>query len=197
MDSNNTQRRRLTVLQNQIEPSACSDLVPASLYGKYKNSLGSPPPMEYIDSEGNLVLRVLEPDDYSKGYLDLLSQLSTVGEISELEFKKRFKELMAQRDTYFVFVVEDRLKQKLVACVTLFIELKFLHNCGAVGHVEDVVVDQAYRRHKLGKRLMEACKQKAAQFGCYKVILDCTEKVISFYESCGFERKGVQMRVDL
>jgi glucosamine-phosphate N-acetyltransferase len=157
----------------------------------------SPPLMQYIDSDGNLVLRMLEPDDYSRGYLDLLSQLSTVGEISEHQFKKRFKELMTHRDTYFVFVVEDKLKQKLVACVTMFIELKFLHNCSAVGHVEDVVVDQAYRHHKLGKRLMETCKQKAAQFGCYKVILDCTEKVIPFYESCGFERKGVQMRLDL
>jgi len=29
--------------------------------------------------------------------------------------------------------------------------------------------------------------------GCYKVILDCAEKNIGFYEKCGFKRKEVTM----
>lgn len=29
--------------------------------------------------------------------------------------------------------------------------------------------------------------------GCYKVILDCSEDNVRFYERCGFVRKEVQM----
>lgn len=29
--------------------------------------------------------------------------------------------------------------------------------------------------------------------GCYKVILDCSEDNIAFYQKCGLERKEVQM----
>ena len=33
------------------------------------------------------------------------------------------------------------------------------------------------------------------QVGCYKVILDCSEGNVPFYERCGFQRKEVQMAV--
>jgi len=29
--------------------------------------------------------------------------------------------------------------------------------------------------------------------GCYKIILDCSEKNVPFYEKCGFKKKEVQM----
>ena len=40
---------------------------------------------------------------------------------------------------------------------------------------------------------MEALLQFGEQVGCYKVLLDCTEKNVPFYESCGMQKKELQM----
>ncbi len=48
-------------------------------------------------------------------------------------------------------------------------------------------------------RLRHDCRMlnvlKAASFsrGAYKVILDCNEKIMQFYERCGFEERERQM----
>ncbi|GLI59207.1 hypothetical protein VaNZ11_001043 [Volvox africanus] len=62
-----------------------------------------------------------------------------------------------------------------------------------VGHIEDVVVDPAYRGKKLGLKLIQALIDLAREAGCYKVILDCSEANSTFYEKCGLTRKEVQM----
>jgi glucosamine-phosphate N-acetyltransferase len=45
----------------------------------------------------------------------------------------------------------------------------------------------------LGKILLQALKELAIELGCYKVILDCEEGKVQFYEKCGFKEKGRQM----
>lgn len=62
-----------------------------------------------------------------------------------------------------------------------------------VGHIEDVVVDAAARGQRLGQRLVDALVAAAKAAGCYKVILDCAEHNVAFYEKCGLTRKEVQM----
>lgn len=46
----------------------------------------------------------------------------------------------------------DTAKSQIIAAATLLIERKFIHQCGSVGHIEDVVVDQGYRGQRLGQR---------------------------------------------
>ena len=41
--------------------------------------------------------------------------------------------------------------------------------------------------------MIEYLVNKSEKLGCYKVILDCDEKNVGFYEKCKFEKKGVQM----
>ena len=52
---------------------------------------------------------------------------------------------------YFVILIEDLQKKKIVAAGTLMIEYKFIHNCGHIGHIEDIVVDKEERGKNLGK----------------------------------------------
>ena len=80
---------------------------------------------------------------------------------------------------------------------TLIVELKFTHQCGKVGHIEDVVTDSSVRGRGFGKRLVKRLLSEAAKLGCYKVILDANEKNVAFYEKCGFAKKEFQMRHDL
>ena len=44
---------------------------------------------------------------------------------------------------------------------------------------------------------MERALEFSANLGCYKVILDCSESNVAFYEKNGFKRYGVAMRYDL
>ena len=92
-------------------------------------------------------------------------------------------------------------KLGLVGCGTLFIERKFVHQNGLVGHLEDVVTDHCkyiskkvdYRGRHLGKLIIETLKEIGRSKGCYKVILDCVEKNVPFYEKCGFVQSEVRM----
>lgn len=81
----------------------------------------------------------------------------------------------------------------LVGCGTLFIEHKFVHQNGLVGHLEDVVTDTDYRGKNLGRIIIETLKDIGKSKGCYKVILDCVEKNVPFYEKCGFVQSEVRM----
>lgn len=144
-------------------------------------------------STANILTRDLEAGDYHKGYLDLLSQLTKVGVYDEATFKSRFDDLTTSKDTYKVVVIEDLDKKKIIATATLFIEKKFIRNCATCGHIEDVVVDTTYRGLRLGVRIIEALMQAGEAAGCYKIILDCSEDNVPFYEKCGLVRKEVQM----
>ncbi|KAL4432814.1 hypothetical protein ABPG77_008140 [Micractinium sp. CCAP 211/92] len=141
----------------------------------------------------NIVTRELEAGDYKKGYLQLLSQLTKVGDYDEATFKARFEEMSKQKDTYKVVVIEDLDKGAIIATATLFVELKFIRGCSKCGHIEDVVVDSTYRGLRLGLRVIEALMAAAEEAGCYKVILDCSEENVPFYDKCGLTRKEVQM----
>ena len=60
-----------------------------------------------------------------------------------------------------------------------------------MGHVEDIVVGNEMRWQGLGQRLIKCLMEVAWASGCYKIILDCQESKVGFYETCGFERRGV------
>ncbi|KAJ9523600.1 hypothetical protein QJQ45_007325 [Haematococcus lacustris] len=226
------------------------------------------------------------------GYMQLLAQLTLVGNVTEVEFKARFHELSTNPD-YQVLVAEaDIGSGALVGTATLLLERKFLRHCGKlschgvvlpcgqwasqltvgpvegmlppggatdlanamgvdttataiitaattttttnnnidntnnninnattattvttiarpppspspgtccwwlalqVGHIEDVVVDERCRGARLGLRLITALTEAAQAAGCYKVVLDCSEDNVAFYEKCGLRRKDVQM----
>lgn len=81
----------------------------------------------------------------------------------------------------------------MIASATLMVEVKFIRDCGRCGHIEDVVVDSSYRGLRLGARVVEALAGAAREAGCYKIILDCSEDNVAFYEKCGLTRKAVQM----
>lgn len=127
------------------------------------------------------------------GYIECLAQLTVVGEVNQEAFNDRFLYMSERKDTYFPQVITDEAG-KIVAAGTLIVERKFIRNCGACGHIEDIVVDSAQRGKNLGKILLKRLRELALnELGCYKVILDCEEGKVPFYEKCGFTEKGRQM----
>ncbi|XP_059306050.1 glucosamine 6-phosphate N-acetyltransferase [Lycium ferocissimum] len=138
-------------------------------------------------------IRKLEISDKDKGFIELLRQLTVCDSVSDDKFKERFQEIEKYGDDHRICVIEDVRSGKIVATGSVFIEKKFVRNCGKAGHIEDVVVDSSARGMQLGKRIVEYLADHACSMGCYKVILDCTEENRPFYEKCGFKKKEIQM----
>ncbi|XP_057498692.1 glucosamine 6-phosphate N-acetyltransferase [Actinidia eriantha] len=138
-------------------------------------------------------VRKLEMSDKSKGFIELLQQLTVCDSVSDKQFEERFQELSSYGDDHVICVIEDKCSGKIVTTGSVFIEKKFIRNCGKVGHIEDVVVDSSSRGMQLGKKIVEFLTDHACSMGCYKVILDCSTENQEFYEKCGFKKKEIQM----
>ncbi|KAM7528027.1 hypothetical protein LguiB_031437 [Lonicera macranthoides] len=145
------------------------------------------------DKEEDYRVRKLEISDNSKGFVELLQQLTVCHPVSEQEFQKRFQEISLYGDDHVICVIEDGNLGKIIATGSVFIEKKFLRNCGKVGHIEDVVVDSKARGMQLGMKIIGFLTDHAQSMGCYKVILDCSLENKAFYEKCGYKQKEVQM----
>lgn len=144
-------------------------------------------------SPAGFQFRPLQATDYAKGYPQLLAALTEVGELSEATFQTTLQRISSQPDTYVILVLEETETGALAASGTLLLEQKFVHNARKVGHIEDIVVSPAFERRGLGRKLIETLHRIAKGKGCYKVILDCSEDVVGFYEKCGLVRKGFEM----
>ena len=92
----------------------------------------------HFPEHNTLRFRPLSHDDIMIG--NVLSQL-TVAELDSHTFTSVFEKLKENGDHYII-VAEDHQTAKILACGTLLIEQKFIHNGGKVGHIEDIVVDE-------------------------------------------------------
>ena len=139
-----------------------------------------------------MALRFVSPNDYDNGLIELLSQLTSIDK-SKIS-KEKFNEFVNSLDVsanHKIFVYEDDLC--IIGCGTIVCEQKLIHNLGKVGHIEDIVVDEHRRNSGIGFTIIEHLTRYAKQQGCYKVILDCNEKNVPFYEKCGYKRHAVEM----
>ena len=139
-------------------------------------------------------IRTLEEGDYDLGYLSVLSGLTTVGTITKEKWTERYREI-SSNPCIEIWVIHDTGINQIVGTATLLVEPKFIHECGTVAHIEDVVLSKSTHGTGLGKKIVTFLSEKAKIRGCYKVILDCTQQTIGFYEKCGFILKGTQMAI--
>ncbi len=143
-------------------------------------------------------LRPLKKDDFLKEFFDTLSNLSEIGTIKEdsKRINDIFKELNANKN-FKIIVAEEKENHKIIGTATLLIEQKFIHNGGKVGHIEDVAIKKGFQNKGIGKEIIKELIKIAKEEKCYKIILDCDEKVSKFYEKIGFEKHSIMMRIDL
>jgi GNAT superfamily N-acetyltransferase len=143
-------------------------------------------------NEASLTISELGKDDYYHGYIELLSQLSNTHAITSYDVFKDVFLHIRQNPDHYVFVVKDKNK-RCVANVTLLCERKFIRNGAYAAHIEDVVVDDAFRGKGIGVEMIRFVTAVAYKKGCYKVILDCKNQLQTFYSNAGFDTNGVQM----
>lgn len=141
----------------------------------------------------HLKVRRLVAQDYDLGFLQLLAQLTTVGDVSKHQFNEQFERITSLSETYHIYVLHDSTLNRIVGCATLLIEEKFIHACSRIGHIEDVVVAESHRGQRLGLALTDLLTRLAQQVGCYKCILDCDESNMQFYARLGYKENSKHM----
>jgi glucosamine-phosphate N-acetyltransferase len=139
-----------------------------------------------------LAIRELTGPDLGADFLETLASLAEV-DLGRDTALAVFRERLRAGIRTFVAVLDRRI----VGTLTLFVEQKFIHHGGKVGHIEDVVVEKSFQRKGIGQALVLHATAEARKLGCYKVILCCFEDRVPFYEGVGFRRHDVGMRIDL
>mmetsp|Transcript_7866 Transcript_7866/g.15198 ORF Transcript_7866/g.15198 Transcript_7866/m.15198 type:complete len:162 (-) Transcript_7866:4527-5012(-) len=139
------------------------------------------------------ILRPLQLSDYDKDYFGLLSRLTQAPRITRERFEVIFNKIRANADTHIVVVVEELQTGKLLGSGTLLIEPKFIRNGALVGHIEDIVVRKESAKRGAGHSIVTSLCEIAKSKGCYKVILDCSDENVAFYQKCGLRPSGREM----
>lgn len=149
----------------------------------------------------SLIARPLCSDDYHNGYLELLSQLTTVGTIDSTDFSRRFDEMRTINDSgsldhYNIVVIEDTVARQIVGASTLFLEYKFIHQCAYRGRLEDVAVSDSYRGKNIGHLVVKIIVDLAHEiYHCYKLTLDCKDELVRFYAKNNFKPQSQMLGI--
>ena len=110
--------------------------------------------------------------------MNVLAVLSIVVDPGEEAWLEQFYAQKAAPDTYYTLVVLDKATDRIVGVGCVFIERKFLRGLGKVGHIEDIAVDPSVQGKKIGLRIIDALTRISEGQGCYKTILNCSDKNI-------------------
>ena len=127
-------------------------------------------------------------------FLDTLSNLRETVNLS-LEKQIDILDKINFQDGHIFVAIKDN--KEIISTSTILIEQKYIRNGAKIGHIEDVATNKNYEGKGIGKKVVEECISYAKKRGCYKVILDCSDELINFYNYFGFCKSENHMRLNL
>ena len=138
-------------------------------------------------------IREIRENDLENGFLETLDFLRKVSDLDKNKAKEILEKIKQNSNQIIQVAIDDK---KIVGCITLLIEQKFIHDGGLIGHIEDVVVRKDYEGKGIGIKLVMSMLERAKEKNCYKTILDCKDDIKQFYERIGFKHESNGMRYD-
>ncbi len=127
-------------------------------------------------------------------YIQTLQNLSKTPNISPQKANDIFDKIKNQWTIIYIAINET---EWVIGSISLLLEKKFLRWGGVAGHIEDVVVRKWFEWHKIWSKLMEIAIKKAKEIWCYKIILDCDQKLEWYYQKFWFQTNWSFMRMYL
>ena len=139
----------------------------------------------------NIILREINYEDYNKGYFELMYEFTSYYiNISIYEFKQYIDE---NYDKIRIIIIYDNEKNIIIGSGSIF-KLQKLHN-NPISQIEDIIIKKEYQNNGLGKLLIKKLINIGInEFKCYKIILNCNDKNLEFYEKLNFKTAGIQMK---
>ena len=131
-------------------------------------------------------------EDIKSQYLYLLSFLTETPPISTEEFLQQLIKISEIGDIMICYSKEHD-KITILGSGTIIYEPKIIHGCKNVGHIEDIVVHEKYRGYGIAQKILAKLTNNANYHNCYKVILDCKNELVPFYEKMGLQQNNYQM----
>ena len=145
----------------------------------------------------NYEIKELTKEDLEKdkdGFLETLKNLSETEEISLEDAEKILFEINSNNGIIYIAKTNEG---KIIGTAKLLIEQKFTHNGGKVGHIEDVAVRKGYEGNGIASEIIKKIILDAKKEKCYKIILDCKDNLLPFYQKFGFHIHENCLRLDL
>jgi len=143
------------------------------------------------------MIRVLKREDLTEEYFDLLEQLSHTDfslTVNSKLIDSIYSEYCDEKNLY-IYVYDNG--EKIIGTASVFIEPKILHYGSKVGHLEDLVIDEKFRKSGIGRQLINHCICFCEEQNCYKIILSCSDNNVKYYQQLGFKKYHNSMRKDL
>ncbi len=152
--------------------------------------------IKMLEERGDFLdLRLIEPHDYYKGFLELLTELDNVDPIDIIQFTTYVINL--HKNYKQIWVVEDKRYNVIVGTVTLVLETNLFNKMGKYCRVEDLIVHHGIRKYGLGRTLVNHIFKIAREISCYKVVMNCKDNLVHFCENCGFEKDRIEMSINV
>ncbi len=144
--------------------------------------------------DNNIIIRYIENTDF-QDYLNLMKEFH--GYDYNISYDKFVEQLNNFKDNDYcsILIIFSNKDNRIIGAGSIYKLIK-LHN-NPIGQIEDIIITEKYRGNGFGKLIID----KLADIGlnklnCYKVILNCLEKNIKFYEKCDFVVAGVEMKLN-
>ncbi|MDD2680775.1 MAG: GNAT family N-acetyltransferase [Patescibacteria group bacterium] len=142
----------------------------------------------------NYQIRELQLQDLSnESFFQTLSALRAVKDLTPALAEEIFKGCKAKGIETYV-LVDDK---KIVGTIRFLFEAKFYHQGRLAAHIEDVAVHSDYQGKGIGKTLIQFAIKHCQERNCYKIILDCNDSLLEFYQKQGFVQHENCLRYNL
>lgn len=66
------------------------------------------------------------------GYCEILNQLTAVESVDKKKFESRFHDWQLAKDVYYIVVIEDIKKKRIIGAASLIVEKKMIHSAAKV-----------------------------------------------------------------
>lgn len=149
----------------------------------------------------NASIRELVLDDLDNGFLETLDNLLPGTSGLDTSNARTLLAEIRSNPLHRIFVAAvpqiPGTREVVVGTTTLLVEPKFIFKGGRVGHIEDVSIRRGYENVGLGRRLVSHVTQVAKEMGCVKIVLDCSNETMPFYEKLGYSYQDNCMKIFL
>ena len=132
-----------------------------------------------------MIIRNLNIKDYEK-YTALINS-----NISKENFTDFLNNTLDKLHIIYIIEFDDNI----IGTGTLFIEKKLTYGGCNMGHIENIFIDKNHRGNGYGEKIVKKLLEYAKINKCYRIDLNCTKELESFYNKNNFNEKNICMNI--